>query len=189
MSEQPSVFGSNTQSQVLLPTWTHTFSPESSQNLRQSGRSRGNRMVRCLTAAANIVLHSVSKKKHQTDFLISDSHPVWVWLESECCKYWCLWFTTGRITLQWMMWRKSCMAHASPDIILDSLTHTHTHMRIPANRELIKTASTHLDSLKHFTLCDISSWESAAYTSGSQKGFNYCTFLIKFKWLRWHLLT
>lgn len=43
------------------------------------------------------------------------------------------------------------MAHASPDIILDSLTHTHTHMRIPANRELIKTASTHLDSLKHFS--------------------------------------
>lgn len=81
---------------------------------------------RCLTAAANIVLHSVSKKKHQTDFLISDSHPVWVWLESECCKYWCLWFTTGRITLQWMMWRKSWMAHASPDIILDSHTHTHT---------------------------------------------------------------
>ena len=62
------------------------------------------------------------RQKHQTDSLISDSHP-----ESECGKYWCLWFTTGRITLQWMMWRKSWMAHASPDIILDSLTHTLTH--------------------------------------------------------------
>lgn len=145
MSEQPSVFGSNTHSQVLRPTCTHT-------HILSADDPAGSRVDRKQTNGQ--VFSSVIQSRSAANITASES------------RIGALFKLDGG--------KKNKIPSAFSHILLDS------HML--ANRERIRTGSTHLYSLKHFSLylCDISSGVGAAYASGSQNGGCQCAVLTKF---------
>ncbi len=77
MSEQPSVFGSNTHSQVLLPTWIHTRTHVSQENDKKCGNLAGHAASAegwCLTTIAVYIWHFVIFEKKHKQILSSVIH-------------------------------------------------------------------------------------------------------------------